>query len=34
MNQRTSHPKAMSINFKLIRTWRPNVVVANTATQK
>ncbi len=22
MNQRTSHPKATSINFKLIRTWR------------
>jgi hypothetical protein len=28
------HKKAMLINFKLIRTWRPNVVVANTATHK
>ena len=24
----------MLINFKLIGTWRPNVVVANTATHK
>ena len=33
-NLREFYPKAMLINFKLIRTWRPNVVVANTATHK
>ncbi len=27
MNQWTSYPKAMSINFKLISTWRPRLKV-------
>ncbi len=28
------NPEAMWINFKSISTWRPNVVVTNTATHK